>query len=222
MDLLGEDVALRAYAKAKEKDLLERRDREATRFADRLAWRQHLIDVQSAKLTDMHAAQDERVAAQEQEVALKASEARKRLDEKKKDELLVTHMSRQQQMRWKAERREQQRYEDEYYAEQQRTLGEELIEEQAQEMLDKYEQRRALDQEHFRQMALKKSRADRERRAEFLEAEETRQWMGDDDAIYERYARMSLDEYVAEGKDPRPVQHLIKKQLRGASAHLSS
>ena len=201
---------------------MERRDRETQRFVDRQNWRQKLIATQIAKLTDTNAQQNSRLEAQAVEVQAKAMEARNKLDEKKKDEMLVTHMSRQQQMRWKAERREQQRYEDEYYAEQQRALGEELIEEQAQEMLDKYEQRRALDQEHFRQMALKKSRADRELRAEFLEAEETRQWMGDDDAIYERYARMSLDEYVAEGKDPRPVQHLIKKQLRGASAHLSS
>ena len=217
----AEDARMRKYAKAKEKDLLERRAREEQRFADRQAWRQQLIDKQVAQLTNLNAEADTRLKKQEMEVTEKANEARKRLDEKKKDELLITHMSRQQQMRWKAEKRVQEQYADAYFAEQQRLLNDELLEEQADELVKKYEDRKAYDKILFKQMEAKKQRQREERLTDMKEAEETKQWMGDDDAIYENYARMSLAEYVAEGKDPRPVQYLIRKQLRGGSVERS-
>ena len=101
-----EEAAMLEYATGKEKDLLARRDREEERFRARQAWRQSLIDKQVAALTDMNAAQNARLENQAREVEAKAQDARRRLDEKKKNELLVTHMSRQQQMRWKREKDE--------------------------------------------------------------------------------------------------------------------
>merc|ERR1719231_714765 len=97
-------LLLLEYASTKEKDLLERRDREEARFRERQAWRQQLIDRQIAKLTDLNKATNQRLEKQAAEVQAKAQAARERLDEQKKTELLVMHMSRQQQMRWKAER----------------------------------------------------------------------------------------------------------------------
>ena len=39
----------------------------------------------------------------------------------------------------------------------------------------------------------------------------SKQWMGDDDAIFEQYATLCLDEYVAAGKDPKPIELVMKK-----------
>lgn len=43
------------------------------------------------------------------------------------------------------------------------------------------------------------------------EAEQTKQWSNDDDAIFDQYAQMCLDEYVAEGKNPKPIQLVMQK-----------
>ena len=95
------------YALTKEKDLLERRDREEKRFRERQAQRQKMIDIQIGKLTDLNKATNQRLEKQAAEVQAKAMAAREKLDEQKKTELLVMHMSRQQQMRWKKEKKAQ-------------------------------------------------------------------------------------------------------------------
>ena len=127
-----EEAAMLEYATGKEKDLLARRDREEERFRARQAWRQSLIDKQVAALTDMNAAQNARLENQAREVEAKAQDARRRLDEKKKNELLVTHMSRQQQMRWKREKDEQERQDQLHFAGELQKLNASLREEEAQ------------------------------------------------------------------------------------------
>merc|ERR1719240_509578 len=92
----AEEARMLEYATQKEKDLLERRDREEQRFRERQAWRQQLIDRQIAKLTDLNAATNTRLEKQAAEVQAKAQEARAKLDEQRKNELLVMHFSRQQ------------------------------------------------------------------------------------------------------------------------------
>ena len=67
-------------------------------------------------LSDLNASTNNRLEAQAIEVANKAAEARAKLDEKKKNELLVTHMSRQQQIRWKRERKAQEDVDDKHIA----------------------------------------------------------------------------------------------------------
>lgn len=54
---------------------------------------------QVAKLTDINAAANQRLAKQAFEVQAKAQEARNKMDEQRKNELLVMQMSRQQQVR---------------------------------------------------------------------------------------------------------------------------
>jgi len=209
----AEEARMQEYAAAKEKALMKRRAKETQRFVDRQTWRQKLIDEQIAKLTDLNAQQNARLEAQAIEVQAKALEARARLDEKKKDELLVTHMSRQQQMRWKAEKRAQTEADGEYYATQLKALNEQLREEEAQAIRDKFEMAREKDAFLMKQMAEKRERVLVEKADEMVQSEMSKQWMGDDDAIFEQYATLCLDEYVAAGKNPKPVQLLLQKEL---------
>merc|ERR1719446_889992 len=135
----AEEARMLQYAKQKESDLLERRDREELRFRERQAQRQKMIDAQVAKLTDLNAAQNMRLEKQAMEVQAKAQEARARMDEQKQNELLVMHMSRQQQMRWKKERAAQERADDVYYAEELKKLNGKLREEEAEAIREKFE-----------------------------------------------------------------------------------
>ena len=50
-----------------------------------------------------------------------------------------------------------------------------------------------------------------EKLEEMFEAEATKQWSQDDDAIFDQYAQMCLDEYVAQGKNPKPIELVMKK-----------
>ena len=59
------------------------------------------------------------------------AEARAKLDEQRKNELLVMHFSRQQQMRWKAEKKAQETQNDEHYAGELKKLNVQLREEEA-------------------------------------------------------------------------------------------
>ena len=43
------------------------------------------------------------------------------------------------------------------------------------------------------------------------EAELTKQWTQDDDAIFDQYAQMCLDEYIADGKNPKPIELVMQK-----------
>merc|ERR1740138_1888588 len=158
----AEEARMLEYATSKERDLLERRDREEKRFRERQAWRQQLIDRQIAKLTDLNAASNTRLANQAAEVQAKAQAAREKLDEQRKNELLVMHMSRQQQMRWKKERKEQEKADDEHYASELKKLNVHLREEEAVAIRDKFERNKRRDAYLLSQMHEK---------AEGLEAE---------------------------------------------------
>ena len=111
------------YATLKEADLLMRRAKEEERFAARQAQRQKMIDEGVRQLADLNASTNNRLEAQAIEVANKAAEARAKLDEKKKNEMLVTHMSRQQQMRWKRERKAQEDVDDKHIANSMKALN---------------------------------------------------------------------------------------------------
>jgi len=207
----AEEARMLDYAASKERDLLERRDREEKRFRERQAWRQQLIDRQVAKLTDLNAANNSRLEKQAMEVQAKATAARQKLDEQKKNELLVMHMSRQQQMRWKKERRTQQEADDKHYAGELKKLNVQLREEEAMAIRDKFERNKQRDAFLLRQMAEKSQNKEEDKLEEMYEAEVTKQWGQDDDAIFDQYAQMCLDEYVAAGKDPKPIELVMKK-----------
>lgn len=209
------------YAKNKEKDLLERRAREEKRFADRQAWRQQLIDSQVAKLTDINAQTNSRLENQAMEVQAKAQEARDKMEEQKKNELLVMQMSRQQQMRWKRERKAQADANDRFEAEQLKALNVRLREEEATAIRDKFERAKARDEYLLRQIDEKRERFEGEAVDEMYEAEQTKQWGLDDDAIFDQYAQMCLDEYVAAGKNPKPIELVMQKIKAGESSKLS-
>ena len=207
----AEEERMLAYAAGKEKDLLERRDREEQRFRDRQAWRQKLIDQQIAKLTDLNQATNTRLEKQAMEVQAKAQAARERLDAQKKTELLTMHMSRQQQMRWKKERDAQLRAEDDHYASELKKLNVHLREEEAVKIRDKFERNKQRDAYLLQQMEDKSAALEAEKLQEMYEAEQTKQWGQDDDAIFDQYAQMCLDEYVSLGKNPRPIEMVMRK-----------
>ena len=207
----AEEAKMLAYAEQKEKDLLARRDREEQRFRERQAWRQQLIDRQIAKLTDMNAADNARLENQAAEVQAKAMEAREKLDNQRKDDLLIMHMSRQQQMRWKKERKAQETAEDVHYASQLKKLNVTLREEEAVAIRDKFDKAKQRDAFLLKQMAEKAAAKEEEKLEEMFESEATKQWGQDDDAIFDQYAQMCLDEYVAAGKDPKPIELVMRK-----------
>jgi len=207
----AEEMRMLEYAASKERDLLERRDREEKRFRERQAWRQQLIDRQIAKLTDLNAANNTRLEKQAHEVQAKAQAARERLDEQRKNELLVMHMSRQQQMRWKAERKAQEVADDDHHSSELKKLNVQLREEEAMAIRDKFERNKSRDAFLLKQMADKAQGKEEEKLEEMFEAEATKQWGQDDDAIFDQYAQMCLDEYVAAGKDPKPIELVMKK-----------
>lgn len=207
----AEEMRMLEYAASKEKDLLERRDREEVRFRERQAWRQQLIDRQIAKLTDVNKATNARLANQAAEVQAKAHAAREKLDEQRKNEMLVMHMSRQQQTRWKKERANQEIADDKHHANQLKELNVQLREEEAMAIRDKFERNKGRDAFLLRQMAEKAAGKEEEKLEEMFEAEATKQWGQDDDAIFDQYAQMCLDEYVAAGKDPKPIELVMKK-----------
>ena len=48
-------------------------------------------------------------------------------------------------------------------------------------------------------------------RQDMYEVEQTKQWNQDDDAIFDQYAQMCLDEYIADGKNPKPIELVMQK-----------
>ena len=207
----AEEAKMLEYAAQKEKDLLERRDREEARFRERQAWRQQLIDRQIAKLTDMNAADNARLENQAAEVQAKAMEARA-----------------------KARRAAQERPADHAHV----APAADAVEEGAQgagdargrplrvglkklnvhaargggeAIRDRFEKAKGRDAFLLKQMAEKAAAKEEEKLEEMFEAEATKQWGQDDDAIFDQYAQMCLDEYVAAGKDPKPIELVMKK-----------
>jgi len=207
----AEEARMLNYAKQKERDLLERRAREEERFQQRQAFRQKMIDAQVAKLTDINASTNMRLEAQAVEVQAKAQEARDKMEEQKKNELLVMQMSRQQQMRWKRERKAQAEGDDLHYATELKKLNQRLREEEAMAIRDKFERAKARDGFLLKQIEEKRNRTDNEQLMDMYEAEQTKQWTQDDDAIFDQYAQMCLDEYVSDGKNPKPIQLVMQK-----------
>merc|ERR1719446_184882 len=213
----AEEARMLQYATQKESNLLERRDREELRFRERQAQRQKMIDTQVAKLTDLNAAQNMRLEKQALEVQAKAMEARARMDEQKQNELLVMHMSRQQQMRWKKEKKAQETADDVYYASELKKLNSKLREEEAEAIREKFERAKQRDAFLLTQMGSKLEQKEGEKLQEMYESEGIKQWIGDDDAIFHQYAQMCLDEYVAEGKNPKPIELVMSKMLKETS-----
>ena len=106
----------------------------------------------------------------------KAQEARAKLDEQRKNELLVMHFSRQQQMRWKAERKAQETRDDEHYAGELKKLNVQLREEEAMAIRDRFEKAKGRDAFLLKQMAEKAAGKEEEKLEEMFEAEATKQW----------------------------------------------
>ena len=146
-------------------------------------------------------------------------------------------MSRQQQMRWKRERKAQEDVDDKHIATTMKArniqppspspspnpsphphphpiqaLNIQLREEEADKIRDNFEKAKARDAYLLKQMADKTARAEQEKEEEMYEAEQIKQWMGDDDAIFDQYAQMCLDEWVAQGKNPKPMELVLQKQ----------
>ena len=107
--------------------------------------------------------------------------------------------------------RTQERADDEHYASELKKLNGQLREEEAVAIRGKFEKAKARDAFLLRQMADKAAHKEEEKLEEMFEAEATKQWSQDDDAIFDQYAQMCLDEYVAAGKDPKPIELVMRK-----------
>jgi len=121
------------------------------------------------------------------------------------------HMSRQQQMRWKKEKLAQEKADDAHHANELKKLNGKLREEEAMAIRDRFEKNKKRDAYLLAQMADKVEAQEDEKLQEMYEAEQTKQWGQDDDAIFDQYAQMCLDEYVSLGKNPKPIELVMKK-----------
>ena len=90
-------------------------------------------------------------------------------------------------------------------------VNDQLREEEAMAIRNKFEKNKTRDAFLLRQMGEKAAMKEEEKLDEMYEAEATKQWGQDDDAIFNQYAQMCLDEYVAAGKDPKPIELVMKK-----------
>merc|ERR1719446_812777 len=88
------------------------------KFQAKQAARAKMIDIQVQKLMDIQRQNNERLDKQVAEVQEKSAAAQAAKEEKMRKELMATHMSRQQQLRWKDEKKHRQKLEDQYYADQ--------------------------------------------------------------------------------------------------------
>ena len=129
-------------------------------------------------------------------------------------------MSRQQQMRWQGERKAQEDVDDKHIATKMKGLNIQLREEEADKIRGNFDKAKGRDAYLLRQMADKTAQAEEEKEEEMYEAEQIKQWMGDDDAIFDQYAQMCLDEWVAQGKNPKPMELVLQKQ-RSTAGKLS-
>merc|ERR1719460_620062 len=91
-------------------------------------------------------------------------------------------------------------------------LNKTLREEEAEKIADTFRRAQVRDEYLLRQMAEKREIKEAEKEEEMFEAEQIKQWMGDDDAIFDQYAQMCLDEWVAQGKNPKPMELVLQKQ----------
>eukprot|EP00965_Chrysotila_dentata_P136113 4499994-Pleurochrysis_carterae.AAC.1 len=87
-------------------------------------------------------------------------------------------MSRQQQIRWKAEKAAQEEANAEYHAAQLKKLNAHLREEEAMAIREKFERARNNQGFLLSQMAQKRSKAEEEKAEELIQAEMAKQWMG--------------------------------------------
>lgn len=165
------------YAVAKEKSLLARRAREEERFAARQAVRQRMIDAQVERLARMQQTTDARVQRQVDELNAQTRAAEKARQAKARDDLIATHVSRQQQLKWKADALKQEKLERDHFASQLGELNERLRGEELAKSLHDRKERERLDDFLFDQMAQKQAQELAERQAEVQEADHIRQFL---------------------------------------------
>ena len=103
-----------------------------------------------------------------EELQKKATKGEK-LDEQRKNELLVMHMSRQQQMRWKKERKAQTTADDVHYASELKKLNVKLREEEAMAIRDKFERNKQRDAYLLQQMEDKSAALEAEKLQEMYD-----------------------------------------------------
>ncbi len=111
----------------------------------------------------------------------------------------------------------QQRADSAHHASKMKELNVVLREEEAQTIRDRLARTKERDEFLLKQMAQKQERLGEEKEKELYESEMSRQWMGDDDAIFSQYAQQCLDEYVGAGKNPVPIQIELARSLKGRS-----
>ncbi|KAG8467133.1 hypothetical protein KFE25_000449 [Diacronema lutheri] len=212
LDEAAADDKMRRYAIAKEKSLLARRAREDERFAARQAVRQRMIDAQVERLARMQQTSDTRMQRQVDELEAQVRGAERARHAKARADLVATHISRQQQLKWKSDAHKQEELERAHFASQLGELNERLRNEELAKTVHERKERERLDDYLFDQMAQKQATELAERRAEVQEADHIQQFLDDEEAIFRQYAKMCVAELQEEGKSTRPIELLLSKK----------
>lgn len=208
----AEAEKMKQFSEVKEKNLIERRQREAEKFQAKQAARAKMIDIQVQKLMDIQRQNNERLDKQVAEVQEKSAAAQAAKEEKMRNELMATHMSRQQQLRWKDEKKHRQKLEDQYYADQLKQRNAELREEEEELYFSQIHRNKQHQGFLVKQMEVKQDLKGRQKEREVLEAHQTKQWMKDDDDIFHRYSSMCIAEWEKDGKESKPIHLLLQKK----------
>lgn len=116
-----------------------------------------MIDAQTERLARMQQSNDTILNRQVAELQASELAAQKARHAKTRADLVATHISRQQQLKWKADARKQEQLETEHFASQLGALNERLRSEEHAKVAHDRAERARLDDFHFGQMAHKQA-----------------------------------------------------------------
>ena len=91
-------------------------------------------------------------------------------------------------------------------------MAEGALEEEAMAARERFLRNRERDQYLIKQMQTKKLDTDDTKEMEVMEAEQIKQWMQDDDAIFQQYASICKEEWQMDMKNTKPIDLLLSKK----------
>jgi hypothetical protein len=148
-----------------------------------------MIDAQVERLARMQQTSDTRMQRQVEELEGQVRAAEKARHEKARSDLIATHISRQQQLKWKADAHKQEAREQTHFAEQLGSLNARLRDEEMAKAQHERKERERLDDYLFDQMARRQAGELSDRQAEVQEAEHISQFLQVSGARHSKRAR---------------------------------
>jgi hypothetical protein len=136
-----------------------------------------MIDAMVERLARMQQHNDSRTQRQMDEMEMDVKAAQKARHDKTRADLIATHISRQKQLKWKSDAKQQEQLERDHFASQLGALNERLRAEELAKTLADRKERERLDDFLFDQMAQRQGLELAERLAEVHEAEHIDQFL---------------------------------------------